>query len=54
MQRERQPVFIARGLTKTYHSGEVVVQALREVVNDGGFNLVEIHPHKLRPSRLTW
>jgi putative ABC transport system ATP-binding protein len=31
MQRERQPVFIARGLTKTYRMGEVEVQALREV-----------------------
>jgi putative ABC transport system ATP-binding protein len=31
MQREPQPVFIARGLTKTYRMGEVEVQALREV-----------------------
>jgi putative ABC transport system ATP-binding protein len=31
MQRERQPVFIARGLSKTYRMGEVEVQALREV-----------------------
>jgi putative ABC transport system ATP-binding protein len=31
MQRERQPVFIARGLSKIYRMGEVEVQALREV-----------------------
>ncbi|MGB8857344.1 MAG: ABC transporter ATP-binding protein [Burkholderiales bacterium] len=31
MQRERESVFVARGLTKIYHMGEVEVHALRAV-----------------------